>query len=73
MLSSPEGSRTWGLRGAMLGARRGPSRNVLLVAKFVVLLGCVARLRPGGMLWFTPPCATWVFVSRGGAGRGVEA
>ena len=67
-----KGLRSMHKVGATLDLRMDSSHNMLTPCGFVALLACIARLRPGGLLWLAPPCSTWVFMSRTTTGRHIK-
>ena len=64
-----QGMRLLGHSGFTMDLRISLDHDLLSPAGFVMLLSCLARLRPGAVFWAAPPCSTWVFMSRHSTGR----
>ncbi len=56
-------------RGLSLDLRYDRRMNILTPLGFLLHLDAILRLKPNGIFWAAPPCATWVFFSHGSTGR----
>ena len=70
--SISKGMRLYGYSGLSFDLRRCVDHNFLIPCGFLAALSACMRVRRGGLVWWAPPCSSWVFMSRSSTGRAVS-
>jgi len=64
-----DGMDLLGFVGERMDLRYNQHHDFLTPIGFILALAAVMKLKPGGLFWGAPPCATWVWMSRHSSGR----
>ena len=67
--SISKGMRLYGYSGLSFDLRRCADHNFLTPCGFLSALAACMMVRRGGLVWWAPPCSSWVFMSRSSTGR----
>ena len=58
--------------GTSFDVRYNCLHNLLVPAGFLIALTCTMTTYKRGIIWWAPPCSTWVFMSRHSTGRSID-
>jgi|LakMenE18May11ns_1017448.scaffolds.fasta_scaffold9714080_2 hypothetical protein len=58
------GLRAFSHTGMSFDARYHEWHNILTPIGLLAAIGAILRVREHGVVWWAPPCSTWVWVSR---------
>jgi hypothetical protein len=66
------GLRLIGYVGTPVDVRLNEGHDFMTPLGFLLAVAMIWSVAPGGLVWFAPPCSTWVWMSRHSTGRDKE-
>lgn len=61
--------RMSGLKGKEFDIRFSQNHDLMRTVGFMAIMAAVWNTRPGGLIFFAPPCSSWIFLSSSQTGR----